>query len=149
MKKSKLMRVIALALAVAMFLPVFGNAQPVEEVQPRAGSHIRCDYAEVIPLGGGKIQAYYIVEGMGTMTDIGAETVQIYESTDGTNWTWKKSFRYINMPELMGHGVDEYDYTLNYQGVVGRYYKAHVTLLARDADGQETRIYFTAQTRAT
>ncbi|MBQ5712383.1 MAG: hypothetical protein IIV61_07215 [Oscillospiraceae bacterium] len=149
MKKSKLMRVIAIVLAVATFLPVFGNARSVEGVEPRANTHIENDYAEVRPMGGGKIRAYYWVDGVGSMTDIGAETVQIYESTDGTNWTWKKSFRYINMPELMGHGVDEYEYTLEYQGVAGRYYKAHVTLLARDADGQETRIYFTAQTRAT
>ena len=147
--KRTMMRLLALVLAVAMVLPVLGNAEATQTAQPRANTHIHDYDATVQAKGSGKIQAYYKVWGMGTMTDIGAETVQIYESTDGTNWTWKKSFRYINIPELMGHGVSEYEYTLDYQGVTGRYYKAHVTLLARNASGEETRIFFTAQTRAT
>lgn len=149
MKTSKMMRLVALVLILALTLPTYGYAALPETAEPCVYTHIYDWNGYVTALGGGKIKATYWIDATGTMVDIGAETVQIYESTDNENWTWKTSYRLRDNEDMMGHGTDYYKYSVQYQGVAGRYYKAHMSLVARDASGEETRFFFTDYTQAT
>lgn len=149
MKKTNMMKLVALVLVLALTVPMFGYAAVPETVEPCVGTHIHDFDGYVTALGNGKIKATYWVRSLTEMEDIGAETVQIYESTDEVTWTWKTSYRLRDIADLMGHDKTYYEYSVEYQGVAGRHYKAHMSLLARDANGEETRFFFTAKETAT
>lgn len=149
MKRNKLTKLLALMLVLALILPVDCLAAQPETVEPYAFTHI-FDYGGwVTAQGSGKVEAYVYLLAYRDMLDIGAETVQIYESTDNVNWTWKTSYRLRDDPSMMGHNTNFHDVEVVYQGVAGRYYRAHMSILARDASGEETRFFFTSSIQAT
>ena len=92
MYKKNNIRMIALVLAVALILPMSVGATAIETVQPRSSAYLDSYNAYVYPAGNGKIQVWFTVTGTDDMDTIGALTIRIYESTDNSTWTWKKSF---------------------------------------------------------
>ena len=145
---SVMIRIMAMVLTVAMILPVGVSAAAAEPVQPRASDYLSIYNAYVYCAGDGKIQVWFTVEGTDYMDTLGALTIRIYESTDGTNWTWKKSFNNGNYPELIGY--NDYFHTghVDYQGVIGRYYRAYVTIWAGKNGQGDSRYFYTSAKRA-
>ena len=142
-------RMVAMLLAVALILPMGVSATTVETVQPRASYYLSSYNAYVYPAGSGKIQVWFSVTGTDDMDTLGALTIKIYESTDNSTWTWKKSFSNGNYPSMVGY--DDYYHSghVDYQGVAGRYYRAYVCIWAgKDGDG-DTRYFYTSSKKAT
>ena len=148
-KHSTLVRLVAMIMVIALTLPMSVGAATVETVQPYASSYLDSYNAYVYPAGSGKIQVWFTVTGTRYMDTIGALTIRIYESTDNSTWTWKKSFSNGNYPSMVGY--DDYYHSghVDYQGVAGRYYRAYVTVWAgKDGDG-DTRYFYTSSKKAT
>ena len=83
------------------------------------------------------------------MDEIGALSIQIFESTDQTNWTWVKTFTHDATPGMLGYNKVYYSSYVEYSGTIGRYYKAYVCLWAgKDGDG-DTRYMWTHAQKAT
>lgn len=146
---SATIRVMAMIMVIALTLPMGVGAATVEAVQPRASSYLDSYNAYVYPAGNGKIQVWFTVTGTRYMDTLGALTIQIYESTNNSTWTWKKSFSNGNYPSMIGY--DDYYHSghVDYQGVAGRYYRAYVTVWAgKDGDG-DTRYFYTSSKKAT
>ena len=143
-----MIRIMAMVLTVAMILPAGVSAAAAEPIQPRASDYLSSYNAYIYCAGDGKIQVWFTVNGMDYMDTLGALTIRIYESTDGTNWTWKKSFSNGNYPELIGY--NDYFHTghVDYQGVIGRYYRAYVTIWAGKNGQGDSRYFYTSAKRA-
>lgn len=78
------------------------------------------------------------------MDELGALTIEIWESTDKNTWTWKKSFTHDSTSDMLGYDDFYYSSHVTYQGVEGRYYKAYVCVWAgKDGDG-DTRYFWTS-----
>ena len=146
---SVMIRFMAIVLVAALALPMSVGATAIETVQPRSSAYLDSYNAYVYPAGNGKIQVWFTVTGTDDMDTIGALTIQIYESTDKSNWTWKKSFSNGNYPSMIATGDYYHSGHVDYQGVAGRYYRAYVCIWAgRDGDG-DTRYFYTSAKLAT
>lgn len=145
MKKGSLFfRLAALFLAIVFLCPI-----NVLAVQPRASNYLTAYNAYPYSAGGGKIQIWFNVTGDTYMDDIGSLSIEIYESTDNEDWEFVTSFNNGTTPSMLGH--DEYIYQshVEYQGVIGRYYRAYICIYAGKDGAGDTRYFWTTSTRAT
>lgn len=143
-KKRLILRVAAIILIVTIVLPI--NAMAVE---PRASDYLTAYTAYIYPAGWGKIQIWFSVDGTGTMDEIGTLEIRLYESTDNENWTWLKTYDYTDNSGMLGYDNFYHDGHVEYNGTIGRYYKAYVCVWAgKDGDG-DTRYFWTTPKKAT
>lgn len=137
-------RIVAFLLIVAMSFPI-----TVSAVEPRASDYLDSYQSYIYPAGSGEIQVWFSVTADDYMDDLGALSIEIYESTDNSTWTYKTTFRHTSYPNMLGHDEIFYMDHISYQGVTGRYYKAYVCIWAGKDGGGDTRYYWTSSKKAT
>lgn len=141
---STVIRFIALLLVFSLSVPIYASAADGETVQPRASAYLDNYGAYVYLPGDGQVQVYFNVTGTGYMDELGALSIKIYESTDGTNWTWKQTFKHNTTSGMLSYNDDFHTGHVTYNGVAGRYYKAYVCIWG-GKDGQgDTRYFWTS-----
>ena len=149
-KKSHfLVKLIAITLVISLCAPIGARAAMPETAQHYASAYLM-DYTPYIcAMGDGDLEIWWEVTGTGTWADIGVLSVYLYESTDGVNWGWVKTFQFTQYPNMLWHDdfmcVDHVDY----EGVPGRYYKAYVCIWAGPEDGGDRRYIWTPVERCT
>lgn len=132
-------RIIAFILVITLVAPIGASA-----VQPRASDYLSAYSAYIYLPGDGEVRVYFNVQGTRTMDELGALSIAIYESTDGTNWSWKKTFTHDSTSGMLGYNDFYHSGYVSYNGVAGRYYKAYVCIWAgKDGDG-DTRYFYTS-----
>lgn len=144
-KKSRaiVIRFIALFLILVTMIPIYASAAISESVQPRASAYLDNYGAYVYLPGNGQVQVYFNVTGTGYMDELGALSIRIYESTDGENWTWKKTFTHDSTSGMLSYHDNFHASHVTYSGVNGRYYKAYVCIWGgKNGDG-DTRYFWT------
>ena len=147
--KTKFLRRCMLFLLVACFtIPFQSMAANMDEITPHASHYLSSYSAYCYGAGGGKVQVWYDVTGTRDMDDIGALSIELYESRDGSNWTWVESFTNRQIPGMLGHNVGFYASHIDYQGISGRFYKAKVCVWAGRNGGGDRRYFWTATERA-
>lgn len=83
------------------------------------------------------------------MDEIGALEIQLYESKDNENWTWVKTYDYTDYSDMLGYNDYYHAGHIEYNGTLGRYYKAYVCVWAgKNGDG-DTRYFWTNVEKAT
>ena len=141
---SVFVRLIVLLLVFSFIVPVCAQAAETESVQPRASAYLSSYGAYVYLPGNGQVQVYFDVTGTDDMDELGALSISIYESTDGVNWTFKKTFTHDSTAGMLSYNDDFHTGHVTYNGVVGRYYKAYVCIWG-GKDGQgDTRYFWTS-----
>lgn len=148
-RTSGMVRIVAVFLVMALILPVGARAATAETVQPRASLYLDSYSSYIYPAGSGKIQVWFTVTGTHYMDELGALTIQIYESTNGSTWTWKKSFTHESTSGMLGYDDFYHSGHVDYQGVAGRYYKAYVCIWAGENGDGDTRYFYTSVKKAT
>lgn len=128
-------RVIALLLIAALFLPVGSMVVSAESLEPRASNYINTLDVEMAALANGKIRVYFFAQGYGYLDALGATSIRIYESSDGSSWVWRKTFNEADNSQMMSYNDYFHSGSVDYQGVVGKYYRAHVYFWG-GSDGQ-------------
>ena len=131
-------------LIVAVCFPMSVNATVSEYIQPRASDYLTSYNAYVYLPGNGEVRVYYSVSGTNYMDELGALSIAIYESKDGTNWTWKKTFTHDSTSGMLSYNDDYHSGYVSYNGVRGRYYRAYVCIWGgKNGDG-DTRYFWTS-----
>ena len=150
MKRStKAIRMIALCLTLLILVPSNVNATTSFSINPRASDYLNSYNAYLHQSGWGKIQVWFDVTGVDYMDDIGVLTIKVYESTDNETWTWVKTYKHDTTSSMLGTNKIYHSGHVEYQGTIGRYYKAYVTIWAgKNGDG-DTRYYWTDIKKAT
>ena len=143
-KKSVLLNVTVAILIIALIFPA--NALAAE---PRASDYLEAYGAYIYPAGWGKVQVWFSVDGVGNMDEIGSLEIQIYESKDQENWTWVKTFEHQIDAGMLGYNNYYHDGHVEYNGTIGRYYKAYVCVWAGKDGGGDTRYFWTTPKKAT
>lgn len=141
-----LLKIVALCLIFTLALPTHANASSVEA---RASYYLDSYQAYVYPAGSGEIQVWFSVTGVDYMDDIGALSIEIYESVDNATWTYKKTFTHSDYSNMLKQDAICYMDHVSYQGVKGRYYKAYVCIWAGKDGGGDTRYFWTSAKKAT
>ena len=143
-KKSHfLVKLIAITLVISLCAPIGAQAAMPETAQPYASAYLMDYTAYICAMGDGDLEIWWEVTGTGYWADIGVLSVYLYESTDGVNWGWVKTFQFTEFSHMLRHNtyfsVDHVDY----DGVPGRYYKAYVHIWAGPEDGGDGRYIWT------
>ena len=146
---SSYIRIIAFVLILGLLLPVSPQVYGTETISPRASDYLESYNTYIYPSGLGNIQVWFSVTGVEYMDDIGALTVQIFESTDQINWTLVDTVRHTTQPDMLGHNHYYHSGYVEYDGTIGRYYKAYVTIWAGRAGDGDTRYMWTQPKKAT
>lgn len=145
-KHKRLIRIISLLLIIAFLVPISTLAS---ENQTRASDYLSSYNTYIYPAALGKIQVWFTVTGVNYMDEIGTLRIQLYESTDGENWTWVKTFKHTTSSGMLGYDKVYHSGHVEYSGTIGRYYKAYVCIWAgKDGDG-DTRYMWTQPKKAT
>ena len=139
-KNNTVIRVITFLVVIALIIPMDASAL----VQPRASDYLSTYNAYVYLPGTGEVRVYFNVDGTGYMDELGALSIKIYESTDGTNWTWKKTFTHDSTPGMLSYNDDYHSGYVSYSGVAGRYYKAYVCIWSGKDGKGDTRYFYTS-----
>lgn len=152
-KKKFVVRLVAVIMVMAMFLPVGTSVAAAESVQPRASLYLDAYSAYVYIADGGEVRVYFDVSGTGYMDELGALSIQIYEcdtnSSDINDWTWKKTFKHNTTSGMLSYDDDYHSGYVSYQGTAGKYYKAYVCVWGgKNGDG-DTRYFWTSAKKAT
>lgn len=152
MQKTKnlaIIRLVAMALVLALALPMGVNAATVPTVQPRASYYLNSYNGYVYPAGNGKIQVWYTVTGTGTMDQIGCLSIQIYESSDNSTWRWVAAYNHRNHAEMLATNIVYHSGHVDYQGTVGKYYRAYIGVYAGENGDGDSRYFYTSSKLAT
>ena len=137
-------RCVALLLAIFLILPAI-PASAADALQPRASDYLEGYNAYISCEGGGVIKVPFNVTAVYEMDELGALEIQLYESTDNTNWVWVATYALADYPNLMGHNDDYYSNHVTYtQGISGRYYRAFVYIRVTEGSGSDSRCFFTS-----
>ena len=139
---------ICIMLAICFILPGNIFAAMPDIVEPKESAYLAGYSAYCYGAGGGRVQVCYDVTGTHTMEDIGALSIELYESIDGSNWNWVESFTNRQIPSMLGHNTNYFANYVTYQGVSGRFYKAKVCVWAGRNGGGDRRYFWTATERA-
>ena len=143
-RKTILFRVTTLLLVLVLVCPVTANA-----VESRASDYLASYSAYVYPAGWGKVQVWFNVTGTNDMDEIGALEIQLYESKDNETWTWVKTFQFSDYSGMLGYNDYYHSGHIEYNGTIGRYYKAYVCVWAgKNGDG-DSRCFWTYSEKAT
>lgn len=143
-RTSAIVRLFALLLVFSFLVPVCAQAAETVSVQPRASFYLDSYSAYVYLPGNGQVQVYFDVTGTGYMDELGALSISIYESTDGVNWTFKKTFTHDSTAGMLSYNDDFHTGHVTYNGIVGRYYKAYVCIWGGKNGQGDTRYFWTS-----
>lgn len=146
MKKQKAIAIkcISLLLVLALVLPM--NVMAIES---RASYYLDAYSAYVYPAGWGKVQVWFDVTGTNDMDEIGALNIKLYESKDNETWALVETFHFSDHPDMLGYNDFSHYGHVEYNGTIGRYYKAYVCVWAgKNGDG-DTRYFWTPTEKAT
>ena len=146
--KSRAKRCVALLLAFFLILPAF-PASPADAAQPRASDYLDAYTAYVYSAGWGNMRVYFDVIGYGYLEAIGALSIEIYESKDNENWTWKAVYNHDQYSQMLSYNDNYHSGYVEYDGVVGRYYKAYVCIWGGGLEVGDARYFYTSAKRAT
>lgn len=137
-KKAAVVKVTIAILIMTLIFPI-----NVLAAEARASDYLDAYSAYVYPAKLGFIQVWFEVEGTDYMDEIGALEIQLYESTDNENWTWVKTFEHQNDPGMLGYNEFYYAGHVQYDGILGRYYKAYICIWAGENGAGDTRYFWT------
>lgn len=143
-KRSVTIKLIAILLFVVMLCPMEAFA-----AESRASYYLSSYSAYVYPAGWGKVQVWVSVDGTNYMDEIGALEIQLFESKDNETWTWVKTYGYTDYPDMLGYNNYYHDGHVEYNGTIGRYYKAYVCVWAGKDGAGDTRYFWTSAKKAT
>lgn len=91
------------------------------------------------PKSNGKLVVTLDVSAVAPMSKIGANSIAIYESTNGEDFYWVKTYYSSDYPKMMGSGFYLYEDVFTHQGTAGRYYYATANVYAGNSTGGDER----------
>lgn len=142
--KAIAIKIIAIFLIISFMLPI-----GVSAAETRASYYLDAYSAYMYSAGWGNMEVWFSVDGTNFMDEIGVLEIQIYESKDNSNWYWVDTYMYPDYSEMLGYDNYYHDGHIEYDGVIGRYYKAYVCVWAgKNGDG-DTRYFWTVPQKAT
>lgn len=142
-KKHSFLVILFIAIIICSMILPFTAYATIEPTVPRASYYLDSYNTYLYRSGLGKIRVYFDVTGVDYMDDIGVLKIQVYESTDGENWNWIKTYSHDTTSGMLGHSKIYHSGYVEYPGTIGRYYKAYVCIWAGSGTTGDTRYMWT------
>lgn len=136
--------IIALCLICILFTPTVAFAAIRPPIEPQASDYL-AGYYGYVSKSGNTIQPVFSVSGTGVMENIGAYSIHLYESQDGTNYNLVKTFVHENYSNMMAHNTSHHSGYLTYYGNANCTYKAYICVFAGKNGGGDARYFWAYQ----
>jgi len=144
MKKHKFLYFsIILLLVSTLSTSFYSNAATIDTPQPCASAYLSSYGGYVYLPGDGEVRVYFNVSGTGYMDELGALRIELYESTNGTNWDLVKTFNHDTTAGMLSYIDDYHSGYVSYDGVAGRYYQAYVGIWGGKGGQGDARWFWT------
>lgn len=131
---------LLLVLATVISIPVFA----AETSEPRSSSFFLRSSVYLGNVSGKSFEAWFEVTGVRTMDIIGAKTIKIQRSSDGSNWTTVKTFSMDTYTSLVDTNTITHAKGVSYTGSSGYYYRAYIQLYAKSGVNTGTMNEYTS-----
>lgn len=138
-----LLRFVSCLLVIIFMVPYGANAESIETVTPRASDYLMSYTSYICDMGGGELQIWFRVTGVTDCADIGALSIQLFESTDQVNWTRVAAFSHNNHEGMLAHDTWQHMSYVTYQGRICKYYRAYVCIWGGDGTNGDARYFWT------
>lgn len=140
--KSTVIKLVALCLIISLIVPVSADAVESNPIMPLASYYLDAYSAYVYVTASGQVQVWFEVMGTDDMDEIGSLSIMLYESSDGTNWDWVKTFRHSTTSGMLE--TDDYYISshVSCQGSTNKQYKAYVCVWAGKNGSGDTRYFW-------
>ena len=121
-----------LLVCVMMFTT---TAFAAETAESRASNFFTASSVYFWNTSGRNYQIWFDVTAVGTMTELGASEIQVQRSTDERNWTTVRTYYKENYSQMTDTNTGHHADCVSYTATSGYYYRAVVTLYARNSSG--------------
>ena len=136
----RFVRCFAVLLVAAMLLTISAFAAEM----PRASNFFTRTSTYIDKTTGTSFEVWFDVTATGTMDELGATTIKIQRSPDGSNWTTMKTFSKDSYSQMIDEDTAWHGSYVTYTGTAGYYYRAKVTFYAKNDSGTGTYTMYTS-----
>lgn len=136
-------RLITLLLIITLMIPCNVSAATIESAVPYASNYLTLYSAYVYVTSSGEVQVWFDVMGTGDMDEIGALSIMLYESSNGTDWSRVESFLHDSTSGMLFK--DDYYVSSHVSwagGSTSKQYKAYICVWAGKNGGGDTRYFW-------
>lgn len=123
-----------LCVLIALLTLFTTTAFAAEYKGSRASSYFVATSAKLKNTSSG-LEITFDVTGTATMDQIGARSVVIQKSTDGSSWSTVKTYTKDAYPEMLASNTGAHTGSFTYVAAKGYYYKAYVVFYAKKGTG--------------
>ena len=129
----RFIQIVSLLLVMAVFLttPVFA----AEANSQRASLFFTSGSAYFSNVSSEKVDVWFDVNATGMMTELGASKIKVQQSSDKVNWTTVQTYYKADYSQMTANGAFTYAASVPFYYTDGYYYRAVVTLYARNSSG--------------
>ncbi len=120
-----------LTMAILMAIP----AAATENTEPRASNFFGSSCVYLYKTTSTQFEAWFEVTALGGMEKLGASEIKIQRSSDGENWTTMRTYTMDNYSNLICANTASHASYITYTGQTGYYYRAKITLYAKNSSG--------------
>lgn len=128
----RFVKIIAVALVIGTLLMVPVHA---EEIEDRSSAYFMSSSTSLTKVTATKIEAYFSVGAFDIMDELGASSIKIQRSSDGNSWTTMKTYSKEAYSQLICEDTSSHAAVVSYTGTAGYYYRAKITLYAKEGTG--------------
>lgn len=141
MSKKIIRCLIALCLICAMITPIYTSAAVFSGNSTQASDYLAA-YHGYIAKSGNTIQTVFSVTGTGMMEEIGAWTIDLYESTDGINYYPVHYYSFQGNSNMMAYNTGHHAGYVEHAGNANYSYKAYICVYAAGATNGDARYFW-------
>lgn len=121
---------------IMVFVTVLSTAAfAAETPAPRASNFFMSSSVYFWHVSGDNYQVWFDVTALSTMQKLGASKIKVQRSTDKVNWTTIKTFNMDDYSQMTTTNTGHYVNCVPYTATSGYYYRAVVTLYAKNSSG--------------
>ena len=122
---------VILAMATIAAVPVSAEV----ESETRGSNYFAAISTYIYPTTDVKFQVWFDLVAVNTMDEIGASSIKVQRSVDGTNWTTMFTYLPQYYPQMLDYNTISHMAYVPYHGTAGYYYRAIVTFYASRGNG--------------
>ena len=137
----QLLKCICFLLIISMVIPYPVSAQ---SSNTRASNYFACSSVYLYKTSDTTFQAWFDVTALGYMDELGACEIQIQRSKSGSTWLTFATVTKESNTNLVKSNALSYASCVSYTGTVGYYYRAIITLYAKNSSGSAEMVEYTA-----
>ena len=138
----RFVRIICLVLVFSMIIAIPAYAS---EQSQRASSYFSSFKAYCYTSDSGQLAVYFKVIATDTMDELGASTIKVQRSSNGTNWSTVQTFTKDVYTQMKNTNTVMHATTLYCTKTSGYYYRAYVEFYAKNSAGTGSYDYYTAR----